>query len=99
MPTYAARIKALSTPIKRLTYPEEVSESKTLSAGFTSRPPTKKVPAPDQTIEAFNRIQQLLAGSRIEKKGVLLKGGPESQVEGIMSFLEGHGFLKSTLSK
>ncbi|MBC8456584.1 MAG: hypothetical protein H8D67_01140 [Deltaproteobacteria bacterium] len=38
---------------------------------------------------------QLLTGSRVEKKGEMLRGSPESQVEGIISFLDRHGFLES----
>jgi len=30
----------------------------------------------------------------VEKKGEMLTGDQESQVEGIISFLDGHGFLE-----
>jgi len=43
-------------------------------------------------MEAFDRIEQLLAGSHIEKKGAILSGHPESQVDGIITFLKDHGF-------
>jgi electron transfer flavoprotein beta subunit len=59
------------------------------------RPRPKRIAVPDSRLEAFDRIQQLLMGSRIEKKGAILQGGPESQAEGIISFLEEHGFLES----
>ncbi len=59
------------------------------------RPRPKRIPVPDSRLEAFDRIQQLLMGSRIEKKGTILQGSPESQAEGIISFLEEHGFPES----
>jgi len=46
-------------------------------------------------LDAFPRNGQSLTGSRVEKKGEMLRGSPESQVEGIISFLDGHGFLES----
>ncbi|MBL7225811.1 MAG: hypothetical protein ISS59_06720 [Desulfobacteraceae bacterium] len=46
-------------------------------------------------IGSYDRIQQLLTGSQVEKKGEMLRGSPESQVEGIISFLDRHGFLES----
>ena len=45
-------------------------------------------------MSAFDRINQLLAGGNIEKKGTMLTGDPESQVEGIISYLIENGFLK-----
>ncbi len=59
------------------------------------RPRPKRISAPDSALPAFERIGQLLSGSRIEKKGVILGGSPESQVEAIVSFLKDHSFLKS----
>lgn len=94
VPAYVARQEALSMPIKRLTFTMEMSERKTLSAGLLAGPPPKNVPAPDNKLGAFDRIQQLLAGSRVEKKGVVLKGSPEYQVERIIFFLDEHGLLK-----
>jgi hypothetical protein len=42
---------------------------------------------------AAERIRQLLAGSRVEKKGRMLTGDMESQVEGILAFLKEHDFM------
>ena len=61
---------------------------------FPPRPRPKRIPAPDSRLGASERIRQLLAGSRMEKKGVLLTGTPESQVEAILSFLKDHDFLR-----
>ena len=51
--------------------------------------------APDSRQHAYYRIMQLLTGSTVEKKGEILTGNPESQVEGIVAFLETNGFLES----
>ena len=49
------------------------------------------IPAPDTNLKAFDRIEQLLAGSLVEKKGIILGGSLESQVEGIITFLRTKG--------
>ena len=53
------------------------------------------VAAPDSRQHAYDRIMQLLTGSKVEKKGEILTGSPESQVEGIIAFLKTNGFLES----
>ncbi|MDZ7580045.1 MAG: hypothetical protein U5R30_05340 [Deltaproteobacteria bacterium] len=63
---------------------------------FQPRPRPKIVPAPDSRLQAYERIMQLLAGSKVEKKGEILTGSPESQVEGIIAFLRANDFLPST---
>ena len=94
LPTYENTKQALAVPIKRLSYNVEDAKPNTVSERvFPPRPRPKDVFTPDSRLEAFDRIQQLLAGSRIEKKGMILSGHPESQVEGIISFLKDHGFL------
>ncbi len=94
LPTYENMKQALSIPIQRLSYSEEITAPKTISINIsTPRPRPKDIPTPDSRLEAFYRIQQLLMGSRIEKKGATLRGSPESQAEGIISFLKEHGFL------
>jgi len=60
---------------------------------FAPRPRPRRIPVPDSHLPAHERIECLLAGSRVEKKGQLLTGDPESQVEGIVSFLKERGFL------
>jgi electron transfer flavoprotein beta subunit len=96
LPTYEAKKQAQSLPIRKLSYTEEATTHKTISTRiFPPRPRPKKIPSPDSRLEAYDRIRQLLMGSRIEKKGALLKGSPESQAEGIISILQEHGFIES----
>ncbi|MFH1487990.1 MAG: hypothetical protein ABII06_03720 [Pseudomonadota bacterium] len=71
-----------------------ITKNTTVSCCFPPRPRPKEVPAPDSGLDAFERIDRLLTGSRIEKKGVILTGTPESQAEGMLSFLKEQGFLK-----
>jgi electron transfer flavoprotein beta subunit len=65
---------------------------------FQPRPRPKLIPAPDSRQHAYDRIMQLLTGSTVEKKGEMLTGSPESQVEGILAFLQTNGFLESDRS-
>ena len=95
-PIYENKKRIRSMEIKRLSYPDEIPTNKTMSIrAFPPRPRPKRTPAPDSKTEAFYRIEQLLAGSRIQKKGEILEGSPESQVQGIISFLKEHGFIES----
>jgi electron transfer flavoprotein beta subunit len=94
IPTYPDKKQARSLPIQKLNYREEVTPPKIVCTRvFPPRPRPKRLPATNSRLEAYDRIQQLLMGSRIEKKGVILKGSPESQVEGITSYLQEHDFL------
>jgi len=96
IPTYSDKKQARSFPIRKLSYDNELKPPKIVSTKtFPPSPRPKKVPAPDNTLEAFYRIQELLIGSRIQKSGEMLRGNPESQVEGIIAFLQKHGFLES----
>ncbi len=65
---------------------------------FQPRPRPKLIPAPDSRQHAYDRIMQLLTGSTVEKKGEMLTGSPDSQVEGILAFLKTNGFLESDRS-
>ena len=94
-PTYEDKKQSQNLPVQRIIYDKDtVIPQSICTKTFPPRPRPKKAPAPDPRLDAFNRIGQLLTGSRVEKKGEMLRGSPESQVEGIISFLEGHGFLK-----
>ena len=96
LPIYEDKKRTRSMEIKRLSYPDEIPGNKTMSNRvFPPRPRPKKTPAPDSKSGAFYRVEQLLAGSSIQKKGIILDGNPESQVQGIISFLEEHGFIES----
>ena len=95
-PTYEEKQQGQALPVQSIVYDKDSVSPQTICTKiFPPRPRPKKAPAPDPGLDAFNRIGQLLTGSRVEKKGEMLTGSPESQVEGIISFLEGHGFLAS----
>jgi electron transfer flavoprotein beta subunit len=96
LPKFGDKRRALSAPVEKLTYREEDSPRVVSVRIFPPRPRPKKVFTPDSRLEAFERIQGLLMGSRVQKRGTMLSGNAESQVEGIMSFLREHGFLSSS---
>ncbi len=62
---------------------------------FPARPRPKHVVPPDSNFPADQRIEQLLRGSSIEKKGEMVKGTPLQQAERMLSFLQEKDFLKS----
>ena len=96
LPTYEAKKRTRSPEIKTLSYADKILKNKTTTTRiFSPRPRPKKMPAPDSEAEAFSRIEHLLMDSRVEKKGTILEGDRESQVDGILSFLEEHGFIES----
>ncbi|UCG09543.1 MAG: hypothetical protein JSV83_13245 [Desulfobacterales bacterium] len=96
LPTYQARRKADAYAVQTRACASKDVKPKLISEKiYPPRPRPKKVPAPDSRQDAYHRIQQLLAGSRIEKRSELLAGPTESQVDRIISFLLKHGFVKS----
>jgi electron transfer flavoprotein beta subunit len=102
LPTHEDKIRAQLQPIRQLIYKDDMTVPNVISATiFPPRPRPKKVPTPDSSLEAYDRIQHLLVGSLVEKKGLMLTGDPESQAEGIILFLKEHGFLehKKTLTE
>ncbi len=95
LPTQAVRVKANSYIIKAIPYSGSGAGRKVISEKcYPPRPRPKSAPTPDSRLDAFHRIQHLFTGSRIEKKGEMLTGSTVSQVEGIMSFLLEHGFVR-----
>jgi electron transfer flavoprotein beta subunit len=83
-------------PIRKLSPSQQTITPKVTSTRiFSARPRPKKVVPPDSTLPAYQRIEQLLHGSSVEKKGEIVKGTPEQQVERILSFLQEKDFLKS----
>ena len=99
-PTYEEKKQSQSLPVQRIIFDKDTVFPKSIcTKTFPPRPRPKKAPAPDSRLDAYDRIEQLLTGSRVEKKGEMLRGSPESQVEGIISFLGGHGFLGSLKEK
>ncbi len=94
LPTYEDKVKAWSFEMRPLAISEKNATKKTISSDiFPPRPRPKKVPVPDSRLDSFERINQLLMESHIDKKGEILEGKPELQVEGIISFLQDNGFL------
>jgi electron transfer flavoprotein beta subunit len=94
LPRFEDKQRALFAPIEKRIYVEEGDPARTVvRATFPPRPRPKKVFTPDSRLDAFERIQQLLVGSRVEKKGSRLTGTADSQVEGVVSFLKEHGFV------
>jgi len=96
LPIFARRQWAMTCTIQNMMYPpwERSAQGVTIRL-FPPRPRPKIVPVPDSRLPAYDRIGQLLAGSKVEKKGDLLTGSPESQVDGIMNYLKANGFIKS----
>jgi electron transfer flavoprotein beta subunit len=94
LPKFEDKLKAESALFETRVYPEEGDPPRTLAGKiFPPRPRPNKVFIPDSRLDAFDRIQQLLMGSRVEKRGIMLTGSIESQVDGIVSFLKAQGFL------
>jgi electron transfer flavoprotein beta subunit len=92
LPKFEDKQRALSAPVEKRVYPEEGDLARTVVRTiFPPRPRPKDVFTPDSRLGAFERIQQLLMGSRVEKKGSMLTGSVDSQVDGIVSFLKQHG--------
>jgi hypothetical protein len=54
---------------------------------FAPKPRAKKVPVPDSALPAHERVQQLLQGSSVEKKGKLVTGPVQEAVEEIVTFI------------
>ncbi len=73
---------------------ETIPEKRICRDIFQPRPRPRIIPAPDSALNSFDRILQLLAGSRVEKKGELLTGSTASQVEGIIRFLQKNEFIE-----
>ncbi len=95
-PAYEEKKQSQTLPVQRIIYDKDTVFSQSIcTKTFPPRPRPKKAPAPDPRLDAFNRIGQLLTGSQVEKRGEMLRGSLESQVDRIISFLDGHGFLES----
>jgi electron transfer flavoprotein beta subunit len=97
LPKFVKRQWADAYPLKQLNYGADPDAPKLVCTHrFQPRPRPKLVTAPDSRLHAYERIMQLLTGSKVEKKGEMLTGSPESQVEGIIAFLKDNGFLESS---
>lgn len=95
-PKFARRQWAGEYTPEQLNYHLDSNNQKSVcTRRFQPRPRTKIVPSPDSRKPAYERVMELLTGSTVEKKGEILTGSTESQVEGIITFLEANGFLES----
>jgi len=100
LPTYMAKKRARSFQIQKMSYDESETGELNFSANVTPpRPRPKKAIAPDNSLDSFCRIEQLLAGTRVEKKGKVLQGDPEYLSDEIINFLDLNGFLKTRKDK
>ena len=96
LPEVPRRQWAEAYEIRSLDYGTDVDGPRIVcNRRFQPRPRPKMIAAPDSRQHAYYRIMQLLTGSTVEKKGEILTGSPEAQVDGIIAFLETNGFLES----
>jgi len=96
LPTVENKKRAGEYNIRHLNYDRKMPAPQMATSHiYPPRPRPRIVPPPDNTLNAYSRVLQLLAGSTMEKKGEILTGSPESQVRGIISFLKKHDFLES----
>lgn len=93
-PSYASRKRACNHPITTFRYKSSAIEPKTsLLTRYPPRPRSMAIDPPDSDIDAFNRIQALLAGSKVEKKGEMIGGDIREQVDHLIAYLQENGFL------
>ncbi|MGD9326076.1 MAG: hypothetical protein PVG26_18780, partial [Desulfobacterales bacterium] len=96
LPEFAGRQRAEAYAPRQLSYGSDVDAPKIVcTRRFQPRPRPKMVAAPDSREHAYNRIMQLLTGSTVEKKGEILTGSTDAQVDGIIDYLKTSGFLES----
>ncbi|WP_419660953.1 EtfB1: electron transfer flavoprotein, subunit beta [Desulfosarcina variabilis str. Montpellier] len=87
-PSFAARQQARRQGMTRMLVDAALLKPKTrLVQTRPARPRPIAAAAPDSSLPAFDRVRQLLAGSKIQKTGKLVTGSPESQVEEILNLL------------
>ncbi len=95
-PDYEQKQKAAQAQLEILDVDQKDAVKKIVhKRTFPPKPRPKRVITPDSSLPAFERINQLLEGSNVEKKGAVLTGDPESQAEGIISYLIENGFLNT----
>ncbi len=96
LPEFAGRQRAEAYVPRQLDYGSNVDTPKVVcTRRFQPRPRPKMVAAPDSRQHSYERIMQLLTGSKVEKKGEILTGNTDSQVDGIIDYLKANGFLEA----
>lgn len=94
MPAFSAIQAARRKEVLQMVYDTGTLTAKTrVLETSTPRPRPKPTPTPDSSMPSFDRVKQLLSGSAIEKKGELVSGSPEIQVEKIVDFMRRHEVL------
>ncbi|MDR3554278.1 MAG: electron transfer flavoprotein subunit beta/FixA family protein [Syntrophobacteraceae bacterium] len=95
LPSLEQKKRADRLVVRTLAF-EEGAKPRTKRVGLhPPRPRPKKIAAPDSRLPAFERIAQLLSAGRVEKKGVVLNGTVESQVDGLLAFLKEHSLFNA----
>ena len=99
LPEYTGRQRTETYALRRLEYESDILSPKIVcTRRFQPRPRPKLVAAPDSRENAYKRIMDLLTGSTVEKKGEILTGSTDSQVDGIIDYLKANGFLESEMA-
>lgn len=94
VPRHVDLEEASGAPIQSVAGPvDPIDPMVSISQTMPPCPRPKRTPAPESSLPAIHRIQQLLTGSKIEKKGKMLEGSPDELVQGIIDYLTEHGFV------
>lgn len=76
--------------------PAELANEPTRVIGLSfPRPRPRKVPAPESSLPAFNRILKLLEGGIARRKGTILQGNSEELADQLLELLIEEGVIKS----
>lgn len=95
-PSYENKRQLDPFPIRKLPVTRPPLPSRVVTTRiFSPRPRPRHIVPPDSSLPASQRIEQLLRGSNVEKKGEIVKGEPEQQVKKIISFLTEKDLLKT----
>lgn len=96
IPSYEAKQKARQQTVTQMLFDSRTMNTKTHRVEIAApRPRPKPVPVPDSSLPSFDRVRQLLTGSSIQKKGKMVFGSPETQVEEILQFLGDHNIIST----
>jgi len=93
-PSYEARVRAENVPVLKIEGgPVEAGPGTERKRVFPPKPRAGAVPAPDPRLSAEERIDFLLSGSRVEKKGEILTGDADALAAEVAAYLEKEGFI------
>ena len=98
VPPYDTLVKSRKLPIIKMMFDGQTVRPKAVRITVGPPRPRPKAPSPpDSRLHAHERTKLLLTGSRLEKKGEMLTGNIDSQVNGLISFLQSNDFLRQSL--